>query len=222
MVHTIRSNEKEMRIYQGNGQTRHALDMMHNKDLGMMVSGQYRNVAGKVPYYSLDNGCFGAKVNGYAWDESLFLRTLNKYRGAAPAPDFVVCPDIPFEGIRSLEFSRSWLKKLPDIGTNYYLAVQDGMTIEDVDKVLCEGFGGIFVGGSLLWKYRTSEEWVRLAHAHGLKCHIGRVAGYSRIKWALTIGADSIDSTSFSRHDRYHHIDWARESVEKQSKIEVL
>ena len=79
---------------------------------------------------------------------------------------------------------------------NWYLAVQDGMEIDEIEKVM-DRFDGIFVGGTVKWKVRTGEEWVRLAHAHNLPCHIGRVGVFRRIIWARRINADSIDSTSF-------------------------
>jgi NADPH:quinone reductase-like Zn-dependent oxidoreductase len=52
----------------------------------------------------------------------------------------------------------------------------------------------LFVGGSLPWKLATGERWVRFAHAHGRRCHIGRVGTPRRVAWARRIGADSIDS----------------------------
>lgn len=52
----------------------------------------------------------------------------------------------------------------------------------------------VFVGGSLRWKVATGARWVQLAHAHGRRCHVGRVGTPRRAAWALRIGADSIDS----------------------------
>ena len=84
---------------------------------------------------------------------------------------------------------------------NWYLAVQDGMTVSDVEKVVGD-FDGIFVGGTVKWKVRTGEEWVKVAHSHNIPCHIGRVGVFRRIVWAMRIGADSIDSTNFVRNPK--------------------
>jgi len=46
----------------------------------------------------------------------------------------------------------------------------------------------------LPWKLRSAREWVRLAHRHGIKAHVGRVGTERRVAWARRIGADSIDS----------------------------
>ena len=109
------------------------------------------------------------------------------------APDFVVCPDRVAGGLDSLEFSRLWLERCESLrpGLRYYLAVQNGMTHDDVST---DGFAGIFVGGDLPWKIATGESWVRFAHDRHLPCHIGRVGTAKRVYWARRIGADSIDS----------------------------
>jgi hypothetical protein len=202
-----------MKIYQGNDMSKATVRLMWEKNIGILVSGQYRNVSGLVPYYALDNGCFGAAVGGYAWDPWKFLKLLDKYRTAIQAPDFVVCPDIPFQGLKSLEFSRYWIRRLPDIGTKYYLAVQDGMTEGDVLPILGEGFGAIFVGGSLNWKHETAAAWVKFANDNGLACHIGRVGGTATLEWALEISANSIDSTAFGRFGKFWKIDAARKGA---------
>jgi len=67
------------------------------------------------------------------------------------------------------------------------------MRPEHVDPVL-HHFDGVFVGGSTKWKPRTAFYWVQFAHMRDLPCHIGRISGRRRTRWAKSIGADSIDS----------------------------
>jgi len=57
-----------------------------------------------------------------------------------------------------------------------------------------DGFAGVFVGGTLEWKLDTGAAWVQFAHKQGLPCHVGRVGTAKRVRWAIDIGADSIDS----------------------------
>jgi hypothetical protein len=112
-------------------------------------------------------------------------------------PDFVVLPDIPNGGDASLKMSLSWLSVAQHhLGDNSkcYLAVQNGMSIRKVESAL-RVVDGIFVGGTLEWKLATGEAWVQLAHSRSMPCHIGRVGTIDRVKWALDIGADSIDSS---------------------------
>ncbi len=56
-------------------------------------------------------------------------------------------------------------------------------------------FAGVFVGGSLTWKLAHSARFVELAHRASKPCHIGRVGTPKRVRWAKSIGADSIDSS---------------------------
>lgn len=107
-------------------------------------------------------------------------------------PRVVIVPDLVGGGLASLDFSRSWAERLKPYGP-LYLALQDGITEADVAADLGP-YAGVFVGGTMDWKLRTGEDWVRFAHGNGRKCHIGRVGTEDRVRWAVRIGADSIDS----------------------------
>lgn len=109
-------------------------------------------------------------------------------------PSIVVVPDFIADWGRSLPMSLAWLPRCKEIGP-CYLSVQDGADLGEVGTMLkAREFAGVFVGGSLDWKVRTGGAWVALAHALGMKCHIGRVGTEKRVQWAIRIGADSIDS----------------------------
>ncbi len=98
-------------------------------------------------------------------------------------------------GNDSLDLSMSWVGEIHKARVPAYLAVQDGMRGDDVERVLRAGdFAGVFVGGSLPWKLATGAQWVAFAHRLGKPCHIGRVGTPSRVRWAKEIEADSIDS----------------------------
>jgi hypothetical protein len=139
-----------------------------------------------------DNGAFLDFKAGRAFDESTYLRDLAAIPQAAAPPTFMVVPDIVMGGMESLAFSLSWLPKLRGVAP-LYLAVQNGQTTADVARVL-PLFDGIFVGGDVPWKVQTGATWVQMAHTAGKPCHIGRVGVPSRVRWALRIEADSIDS----------------------------
>jgi hypothetical protein len=95
-------------------------------------------------------------------------------------------------GRESVSESARWVPELAGVAP-LYLAVQDGMSADDV-RELAPSCAGLFVGGTLEWKLATGARWVRAAHALGLACHVGRVGTMGRIAWARRIGADSIDS----------------------------
>lgn len=155
------------------------------------------------PFF-LDNGAFSDWKNGRDFDGAAFWFDLLCALADPCPPDFVVCPDRVATGLASLAFSRHWLELCESrlralrswvvlAAPRWYLAVQDGMSADDV-RAAFDGFSGIFVGGTLEWKLRTGEQWVRLAHELGVKCHVGRVGTARRVRWAARIGADSIDS----------------------------
>lgn len=161
-------------------------------------------VTGELPPRRLARGFFhdsgayrnwraGRPFNVCRWDRDMRWML---YRGIRP--DFVIVPDIVAGGLASLSFSAFWRNAVP-AEFPAYLAVQDGMTAADVVPHLTM-YHGLFVGGSLRWKLETSASWVQLAHAHGLRCHVGRVGPAHRVRWARSLGADSIDSSLPLRH----------------------
>ena len=182
-----------MRVYVG--QTRSRALIAELTALGFGECTQPREVPPRRRPWFLDNAAFSAWRAGQPFDEAGFLSALTSDAVASSPPDFVVCPDIVAGGLESLSFSLGWLERCASTlpGQRFYLAVQNGMTEADVLAAL-DGFAGIFVGGDLPWKIRTSAAWVGLAHRHGLPCHIGRVGTARRVAWARRIGADSIDS----------------------------
>jgi hypothetical protein len=158
---------------------------------GEMIARPFRPPAHRLPW-ALDNGAWGAFSHGKPWESAPFLEDYEAALRAPVTPMFVVCPDIVAGGLESLRFSLEWAPRLTRLPL--YLAVQDGMQETDVAPHLA-GFAGIFVGGSNEWKLATGEAWVRLAHARGLRAHIGRAGTVKKATWARRIGADSIDST---------------------------
>lgn len=145
-----------------------------------------------------DNGAFICHQQGREFDApafEVFLRVIS--RDWPVQPRFIVVPDIVGGGIQSLRFSASWVARMdtmldvPDCPR--YLAVQDGMTVEDVLAELWQ-YDGLFVGGLAKWKLLTGKTWVDLAHANGRPCHIGRVGTANRILWARSTDCDSADS----------------------------
>ena len=147
--------------------------------------------------YALDNGAWSAHVNGKPFDVGAFERLLN-WSGSCPVrPDWCVLPDIVGGGLKSLDFSLSWLDVVSKFSELNLLAVQDGMTPADVDGLVGSGIG-IFVGGSTEWKLKTLGDWGRFCRG---RCylHVGRVNTVRRITYCSNAGADSFDGTSVCR-----------------------
>ena len=179
-----------MRVYIG--QTRSRSLIAELTELGFGEITQRREVPPRRLPWALDNGAFGDWTAKRPFDETEYRRALEAAALVPTEPDFVVVPDRVAAGLESLSMSLAWVDECRALGRPY-LVVQDGMTSPDVDVVI-DQFDGLFVGGSLEWKIKTGAHWVREAHRHGKRCHIGRVGTPRRVAWARRIGADSIDS----------------------------
>jgi hypothetical protein len=128
------------------------------------------------------------------WERDLRCVAYRVEAGKLQAPDFVVVPDLVGGGAASLARSLEMVEWVPTELPVRYLVVQEGMTPAQVAEVLPH-FGGVFIGGaSMEWKLGTALEWIALAHAHGRRCHIGRIGTLARLEFARRLGADSVDS----------------------------
>lgn len=174
--------------YVGDTRSRSLLAWCRAEGVGqIIVRGRLRGR--RLERWAYDNGAFEDWRHGRPFDDAQFRADLVAISDGPP-PDFLVLPDIVAGGLESLAMSMRYFDELPR--ADWYLAVQDGMTVGDVPWTC--GIAGIFVGGSLEWKLRTGAEWVQAAHAHGLKCHVGRVGTRRRVAWAIASAADSLDS----------------------------
>ena len=188
----------KMKLYTTTGTVK-LRERCNDLDVGLMMVNHWRNPE-QWSYFAIDNGCYSAFAQKKQWTPKEFLNILYKCRMLGLIPDFVIIPDIVAGGKESLRKSEIWGEMLNYEFPEYplYLAVQDGITIEDVDQSpVTELIDGIFVGGSMDWKIEHIAYWVGYAHTHGLRCHIGRIGTLDRMMKAKLEGADSIDSTSW-------------------------
>ena len=143
--------------------------------------------------WGFDNGAFEAFNKKQPFPGFEFMRRLDVAYRINSYPCVAVCPDIVAGGLTSLDFSLKWREKLRDIDWPWYLAVQDGMTVEQVEPIL-GWFAGIFLGGSDKFKPQAYR-WCRLAHKHQKKFHYGRAGTRKKIQSAYNVGSDSLDSS---------------------------
>ncbi len=207
--------------YWGNVGERKVLRYMKNHNYKTLITSPHFRTP--KTDYALDNGAFSDWKHNDEFQDEEFLEFLQKYIDRIDKkPDWVAIPDKVAKGKESLYFSLNWMERIPDYFDRLLLVVQDGMSQNMIGRVLEreDRIAGLFVGGSKSWKYRTSKEWVELAHSHEKICHIGRIGTWERIMWAERIGADSIDSTSWPHNfhrSRAYNIEQAR----SQTTLEV-
>lgn len=169
---------------------------------GQMVSrqvGAFRNI--KFGRWAFDNGAFTDWKNGVPFNEREFLWRVRQVEKMPldRMPDWCVCPDMVGKRL-SLLYSLDWRAylKIYAPGLKWYLAVQDYMVPDDVEYALSlERFSGLFIGGTTRWKHETSPAWVELGHSLGVPVHVARVNGEKWLRWAVDIGADSVDGTGW-------------------------
>jgi len=179
-----------VKVLLGDTRSKRNLAFLHKHGWGRMFA-TVRPTPERFEPWGFDNGAFVAWTKGLQFPESSFLKRLDEALKVASDPILAVCPDIVAGGMRSLEFSVSWLQRLPSWWP-WYLAVQDGMTPEAVLEV-AHLFSGIFLGGTDKFK-RTAYRWARLAHFADKKFHYGRAGTLRKIRHAWNVEADSLDS----------------------------
>jgi len=188
-----------VRVYTGQTRSKRAIALCDRLGLGECVNRGELPPRRTASGWFLDCGAFVDWRAGRAFDLVRWERDLRyvAYRievRKLQAPDFVVVPDIVGAGAASLARSLELVEWVPPELPVRYLVVQEGMTPAQVAEVLPH-FGGLFIGGaSMEWKLGTAPEWIALAHAHGRRCHIGRMGTRARLELARRLGADSVDS----------------------------
>lgn len=181
-----------MIVYVGQTRSRKLIAELASHGIGEMLVRGDPLPPRRTPFV-LDNGAYTDWTAGRDFQGTKFLRYVEKLEETKTTPAWVVLPDIVAGGLASLSFSLGWMDRL--IGWPCYLAVQDGMGRTQVEQTIRDSpLSGIFVGGTLKWKIATGKMWCEVAHREGIKCHVGRVGTYRRVRWAKRIGADSIDS----------------------------
>lgn len=206
-----------MRIFVADGANKDRREYCRKHDIGLLYSPTYYVTPPTGVDYIIDNGAFGAWARGIEWDAAAFYGLLQKIESAGSVPYAVIVPDIVAGGLASLKHSIQHLPLIPD-GFPKYLPVQDGMTPAAV-KPLIKDVDGVFVGGTVAWKWRTAQLWAEFAHNAGKRCHIGRVGNKRNYSRAYAAGADSVDGSTPMRHNKLYVIPEWREEVAKQANL---
>ena len=150
--------------------------------------------------WGFDNGAFKDFLQGKQFDRTRYLKSLEKAVRISEIyhpPYIAVIPDIVAGGMKSLEFSISWLEtELSSIPFNWYLAVQDGIDPLEIENTLRNypQIKGLFLGGTDEFK-KTAPFWSSLAHSLGLKFHYARAGSKKKVELAKKSLADSLDSS---------------------------
>lgn len=146
-----------------------------------------------------DNGAWADFQAGRAFDEDAYDRFLDWLAAQPVVADWLVLPDIVAGGLKSLALSARYLNRCLSLTPLVLIAVQDGMTTDDLAPIVGPAVG-IFLGGSTEWKIERMAEWGRFCAGREVYYHVARVNSIKRVSQAIAAGAHSIDGSSASRY----------------------
>ncbi len=178
-------------------------DHGHPPNLGVLSSPRcvYRDAHDKGFRWAADNDAY------LAWDEDKFVRMLDTITGI-PGCLFVVAPDVVGDAKATLDRFYEWKYRLEGTRQPRAFVAQDG--IENVG-VPWAHIHALFIGGTTEFKMGPVAAGIaREARRNRKWLHMGRVNTRKRIRYAKSLGCDSIDGTNFSMF-RKTNLPWALE-----------
>lgn len=179
--------------------TKRNLDALRAHGWGLLVSraGAWRTEG--FERICADNGAWADFQAGRAFDEDAYERFLDWLAGQSIVADWLVLPDIVAGGLKSLALSMRYINRCMSVAPMVLIAVQNGMTTEDLTPYVNSRVG-IFLGGDTAWKLAKMREWGEFCAERDIYYHVARVNSIKRMSQAISCGADSIDGSSASRY----------------------
>lgn len=150
--------------------------------------------------WAADNDAFNA-----SYSDEAFVKMLEKITGL-PGCLFVVAPDVVGDAGQTHILFHNWYYRLHATGQPIAYVAQDG-----IERPPWDLFDALFIGGSTEFKLSSQVALlVAQAKQRGKWVHMGRVNTRRRVRYAQSIGCDSIDGTNFSMYRRTN-LPWALE-----------
>ena len=115
-------------------------------------------------------------------------------------PEWIAVPDVVGDHAATLRLFEGWRAMWEaELGCEPWplaFVLQNGAT---ENSIPWDQIAAVFVGGDDEFKLCGCHDLVAAAKYRGKLVHVGRVNSLSRIKYAVDLGADSIDGSGFSR-----------------------
>lgn len=147
-----------------------------------------RTVLAGGGYWCADNGAFSNRFDVGKW--WAYLEKRAPYAGTCA---FAVAPDVVGDAAATLARSAPWLAKIRALGYRVAFVAQDGL---ESLPVPWDDFDCLFIGGSTDWKLgEHARQLAGEAKHRGKWLHMGRVNSLKRLRYAKSIGCDSVDGT---------------------------
>ena len=144
-----------------------------------------------------------------------YVKMLDKCEGV-PGCLFVTAPDVVGDAVATRELLHIWTHPLLSKNLPIGYVLQDGQQAKDIPWHI---LSAVFIGGSTEFKLGPlARELVLEAKDKGLWVHMGRVNSQGRIRYAKSIGVDSIDGSSMARFTDTYLEKFARIAMEPISE----
>jgi hypothetical protein len=155
--------------------------------------------------YALDNGAFACwNMEANEFNELQWAEVLPKWRkmlawaaSAIDKPRWAIVPDTPGDAKATLQKWSEYVGEVRAFGFPLAIAVQDGMTIYDVQS-LDQQPDVICVGGTDMFKWGSIMMW----RAHFPRVHVLRCNSPDKLYWLEQLGIESCDGTGWNRGNR--------------------
>lgn len=175
-------------LYFANPCTPRVVAVMRDGLLGYIDTPRQGNRRPDDMTWCADNGCFSDKFNEPKWWSWLMANA-----DQAKSCWFAVAPDVVGDAAATLVRSLPWLPRIRALGYPAAFVAQDGL--EELATPWDE-FDVLFIGGTTEWKLSHHvRELVIEAKANNKLVHMGRVNSRRRIRYAHSIGCNSVDGT---------------------------
>lgn len=193
------------------------LERHRTPSLGRLVQPRHfssveRTIRSGMPW-AADNDVFSQRLDPHG-----YLRMLDRIQDALIAanggerraehwrgrPLFVTVPDVVADSLSTGRQWTVWANAVRRRGLPLAYVAQNGCDFPNVSPPWHE-FDAVFIGGDTAWKLGPqARRIVSAAKEHGKHVHMGRVNSDIRMRYAESIGVDSIDGLKWAKwRDRY-------------------
>src|SRR5271166_3209831 len=166
--------------------------------------------------WAADNDCYRA------FDPCAYVRMLDRIASTPEGCLFATVPDAVADAIATARLFELWWRAPARRGLPAALVAQDGL--ERLDGWLATAWprmDALFIGGSTGWKLGPhAERLASAARERGKWVHMGRVNSARRIRYAASIGCDSIDGSKWVRW-RDAYLDSGLETVGESVQLRL-
>lgn len=166
--------------------------------------------------WCFDNDCFQGGFKPMPWMQTILK--LLPYRRTC---DFVVMPDVVGDAYATKSLWYEFIRHITPYKLPLAYVAQNGGGSLDIP----EDASVLFIGGDDSFKLgEEGRECAAKAKDRGLKVHMGRVNSLKRLRYAKSLGCDSVDGTyiCFGKDINTPKLNWMMRQVTRKDLMECV